>query len=166
MAARAWPGGTEQPKSWARTEQLSPRPLGSSCCTARHVKHGAITLWEPALIIVSAFPLLRMVIEGEHYSVSKPRAAGRSLSGAGECCQELVAPCWQSKKALSKGLVLSLKTPQITPRLRPASGAGCKATLLRPRPRCAPDPAVPSPPRDAEGEGLGSGPGAHSAPRT
>lgn len=45
VAAGAWPGGTEHPKSWARTEQLSPRPPGSSCCTARHVKHGAITLW-------------------------------------------------------------------------------------------------------------------------
>lgn len=99
---------------------------------------------------MSASPLLRTVIEGEHYSVSKPRAAGRGLGGAGECRRELVAPAAQNgtvpaeEKGFNEGLALSHRTPQTTQRPRPAPGASCKAAPLRLDPA-----APPAPPRRA-----------------
>lgn len=81
---------SQSPTSGSRAEALSipsfwaqhpaPPPCRGTGAAAPRAHRGVITPREPALIIAAAFPLAGMLIEVEHYSVSKPRAAGRGRS--------------------------------------------------------------------------------------
>ena len=74
--------GTEHPHLVGSASPTSSHGTGAA---TPHANRAVVTPREPVLIIVPGFALAGLVTEGEHDSVSKPRAAGRGRSRSEKC---------------------------------------------------------------------------------